>query len=123
MKCFPFVKKHKSKFPYQITNLEHSKMTEPYYPIFMYLQDKYKHYFLNCEDSQEYSNCPATNVYDPAGKLFLIHTWLGRFYDTKWTYQPFEMTLLKKLFGSDDPLKDNKQRIDFFYDKCNSNYF
>ena len=121
--CQPLVNITKKTFPYPITNRNHSEMTEPYYPVFMFLQEKYKHYFLKCGDSDEYSNCPATNVYDPTGKLFLIHTWLGRFYDTKWTYQPFEMTLLRKLLNPDHPLEDNKRRIDFFYEKCNDNYF
>lgn len=121
--CQQIVEDIKTTFPYPITNHNHSEMTEPYYPIFMFLQEKYKHYFFKCNDSEEYNNCPATNVYDPTGQLFLIHTWLGRFYDTKWVYQPFEMTLLRQLLDPDNPLEDNKRRIDFFYEKCNDNYF
>ena len=121
--CIQFVKKNIENFPYKITNKNHSQMTEPYYPIFMFLQDKYKHYFLRCEDSQEYPKCPATNVFDPIGNLFLIHTWLGRFYDISWTYQSFEINLLRTLLNPKNPLEDNKKRINFFYEKCNDNYF
>ena len=117
--CQPFVNTIKKTFPYTITNHNHSKMTEPYYPVFMFLQEKYKHYFLKCSDSEEYPKCPATNVYDPTGQIFLVHTWLGRFYDTKWIYQPFEMNLLRTLLDPENPLEDNKQRINFFYEKCN----
>jgi len=105
-----FHERHISALRYEITNKTNSQGYEPYYAVFMYLQDNHKFEYLFCKDSEEYPDAPATEVYSPNGQLFLIHTWLARFY--------CETNLCMDLGIHRGSCVNNFERINYFHDKA-----
>ena len=108
--CNNFKEKVTDLFPYKITNNFNSQGYEPYYPVFIYLQENNKFEWLFCKDTEEYKNtAPATEVYTPNNKLLLVHTWLARFYN--------DTNFHGNLGINHNVSFNNFERINYFYNK------
>ena len=108
--CDKFKEKVKEQFPFKMTNNYNCKGCEPYYPIFIYLQENNKFEYLFCKDTEEYKNtAPGTEVYTPDNKLLLVHTWLARFYN--------DTNFLGNLGINHNVRVNNFERINYFYNR------
>jgi len=112
--CNNFKQKVDNDFPYTITNKTNCQGCEPYYPVFIYLQENNKFEYLFCKDTEEYKNsAPATEVYTPDNKLFCLHTWLARFYN--------DTNYRGNLGINQNVVINNFERINYFYNKAGEN--